>query len=367
MAMKPLPRILNIKPYQPGKPIEDVKRELGLTSVIKLASNESPYGPSPKVCAAIAKAGRTVNRYPDSSCYYLRKALARHVGCREDQLIFGNGSDEVIVTAIRAFVGEGDEIVMARPSFLIYDIATRVAGGRVKAVPMKDFHYDLDGMAKAVGPKTKIVFIANPDNPAGTYIPERDLLGFLKSINPDTVVFLDAAYYEFIREKDYPDALRLLADMPQLIVSRTFSKVYGLAGLRIGYGIARPEMIDVLTRVSEPFNVNSVAQAAALACLKDRAYYRRIMREMESQRELLFQELTALGLGYVRTYTNFVLIRVPGQASDVCRGLLHKGVIVRDMNAWGIENYIRVTIGTPGENKRFLKALKFVLKKINTK
>ncbi|MFA5260805.1 MAG: histidinol-phosphate transaminase, partial [Candidatus Omnitrophota bacterium] len=297
--MKPLPRILTIKPYQPGKPIDDVKRELGLKSVIKLASNESPYGPSPKVCAAITKAARTVNRYPDSSCYYLRKALARHVGCREDQLIFGNGSDEVIVAAIRAFVGEGDEIVMARPSFLIYDIATRVVGGRVKAVPLKDFRYDLDGMARAVGPRTKIVFVANPDNPAGTYIPEADLICFLKSINPETVVFLDEAYHDFVREKDYPDTVRLLAEMPQLIVSRTFSKMYGLAGLRIGYGIARPEMIGVLTRVCEPFNVNSVAQAAALACLKDQAYYRRILKEMEDQRQRLFQELTAIGLDYV--------------------------------------------------------------------
>ncbi|HOY09847.1 MAG TPA: histidinol-phosphate transaminase [Candidatus Omnitrophota bacterium] len=364
--MKPLPRILTIKPYQPGKPVDDVKRELGLKSVIKLASNESPYGPSPKVCAAIAKAARTVNRYPDSSCYYLRKALARHVGCRQDQLFFGNGSDEVIVSAIRAFVGEGDEVVMARPSFLIYDISTRVVGGRVKAVPLKDFRYDLDGMARAVGPRTKIVFITNPDNPAGTYIPEPDLVSFLERISPETVVFLDEAYHEFVRENDYPDTVRLLEERPQLIVSRTFSKMYGLAGLRIGYGIARPEMIDVLTRVCEPFNVNAVAQAAALACLKDQPYYRRIIREMESQRQLLFEELTAIGLDYVRTSTNFILIRVPGQASDFCRGLLHNGVIVRDMNAWGIENYIRVTIGTPAENKRFLKTLKLVLKKINT-
>ena len=365
--MKPLLRILNVDPYQPGKPIDDVKRELGLKSVIKLASNESPYGPSPKVCAAIAAAARTVNRYPDSGCYYLRKALARHVGCGEDQLIFGNGSDEVIVAAVRAFVGEGDEIVMARPSFLIYDIATRVVGGTVKAVPLRNFRYDLDGMARAVGPRTKIVFIANPDNPAGTYIPSDDLIRFLKRLSPETVVFLDEAYYEFVKAKDYPDSVSLLAEMPQLIVSRTFSKMYGLAGLRIGYGIARPEMINVLTRVCEPFNVNSLAQAAALACLKDKAYYRRIAGEMEGQRQLLFEALDAIGLDYVRTHTNFVLIRVPGQAGVFCRGLLHKGVIVRDMNAWGIEDYIRVTIGTPAENKRFLKALKLVLKEIATK
>ena len=365
--MKPLARILTIKPYQPGKPIDDVKRELGLKSVIKLASNESPYGPSPKVCAAIAQAARSVNRYPDSGCYYLRKALARHVGCGEDHLIFGNGSDEVIIAAIRAFVGEGDEVVMARPSFLIYDIATRVVGGRVKAVPLQNFCYDLDGMARAVGPRTKIVFIANPDNPAGTYIPAVDLTRFLKRINPDTVVFLDEAYYEFIKEKDYPDSVRLLAEFPQLIISRTFSKMYGLAGLRIGYGIAWPEMIDVLSRVCEPFNVNALAQAAALACLKDKAYYRRIALEIEAQRKTLFQGLASMGLDYVRTYTNFILIRVPGQASDVCRGLLHKGVIVRDMRAWGIENYIRVTIGTPAENKRFLKALSSVLKELTKK
>ncbi len=362
--MKVLPRVLTVKPYQPGRPIDEVKRELGLKSVIKLASNESPYAPSPKVLAAISKEAGAINRYPDSGCYTLRRALSAELSCHENQLIFGNGSDEIIVAAIRAFVGEGDEVVVAHPSFLIYTIATQVVGGKVQAVPVKDFRYDLSGMAQAVSDRTKIVFLANPDNPAGTYISTGDLERFLSCLPSDIVVFLDEAYHEFVADrKDYPNSKELLKKYPQLIISRTFSKLYGLAGLRIGYGLARPEMIDILKRVCEPFNVNSLAQAAALACLKDKPYYRRIAREIEAQREFIFQCLESWGIGFVRTCTNFVLILVPGKGRDYCRGLLEKGIIVRDMSGWGLDHYIRVTIGTPKENKRFLSVFKTMIKR----
>jgi histidinol-phosphate aminotransferase len=362
MKNKAVPRIWGISPYQPGRPIEDVKRELGLKSVIKLASNECPYGPSPRVLAAIARAAPSINRYPDSGCFRLRQALARRLGCGEDHLLFGNGSDEIILSAIRAFVDQGDEVVTARPSFLIYEIASRVAGGAVTAVPLKDFRYDLDGMVAAVTAKTKLVFIGNPDNPAGSYIPEAELRRFLQRIGPGIPVFLDEAYFDFVDAEDYPDGVRLLQDYPQLIVSRTFSKMYGLAGLRIGYGIARPEMVDILARVQEPFNVNALAQAAALACLKDGAYYRRIVEEIEREKQGLYRELGGLGLAFVRTCTNFILVRTPMPGTQVCEWLLRRGVIVRDMSAWGIDRYIRVTVGTPAENRRFIKALKAIIK-----
>ena len=349
-------RLLSIEPYRPGKPIAEVKRELKLRHVVKLASNETPYGPSKKVLAALRRESVSINRYPDGGCFYLRQALAKRLGVAGNQLIFGNGSDEIIVMTIRAFVGEGEEVVVARPSFLIYEIAARIEGAVVKSVPLKGFHYDLEGMAAAVTPKTKLVFIGNPDNPAGTYVSARQLEEFLKTIRPDIGVFVDEAYFEYVNTGDYPDTVKLLSRYGNLIITRTFSKIYGLAGLRIGYGIARPEVVDILNRVREPFNVDSLAQAAALACLKDGAYYRRIARETEKEKQGLYRALDKLGRPFVKSATNFVLVDV-GQGTPVAEKLLRKGVIVRDMKFWGLENFIRVTIGKKEENRKFIKAL----------
>lgn|SRR3989338_336674 len=350
--------IFNIRPYVPGKPIEEVKRELGLTRVIKLASNENPFGPSPQALRAVVKALKQVNRYPDSGCYHLRRMLSHRLRVAPQQLVFGNGSDEIIVLAVRAFVREGDEVVVAKPSFLIYEIASRIAGARVKAVALKDFCYDLQAMKRAVTPRTRIVFLGNPDNPSGKYLTQRQVEDFLKGLHKNVLVFMDEAYYEYVRARDYVDSVQLLKAYKNIIIARTFSKMYGLAGLRIGYGIADEEVIDCLNRLREPFNVNSLAQTAAVACLKDQSYYRNVGLKVDRQRRWLYDNLRNLGLKYVESYTNFVLIDMQTDASRVARRLLKKGVIVRDMRPWGLKNYIRVTIGTEPENRKFLKALK---------
>ena len=353
--------ILRVKPYLPGKPIDEVKRELRLTSVIKLASNENPYGPSPQVLKAISQSAKDINRYPDGNCYYLRKELAKTLGVSENQLIFGNGSDEIIVLATRAFTQEGDEVIMARPSFLIYEIASKISGAAIKFVPLKDFRYDLDGMKKAVSSKTKIIFIGNPDNPAGTYVSQRQVEDFLRNLSRNILVFFDEAYFEFVKKNDYPDTIGLLKTHRNIVVTRTFSKMYGLAGLRIGYGIADHEVISILDRIREPFNVNSIAQTAALACLRDKSYYTNILKVLSQGRRFLYEHIAKLGLTFVDSVTNFILIDLKKDSYKVVQDLLRKGVIVRDMSFWGLDTYIRVTIGTPTENRRFIHTLKEVL------
>lgn len=362
MKITPKENILKVKPYIPGKPIEDVKRELGLKTVVKLASNENPYGPSPKVLRAIAGASETVNRYPDGACFYLRRELARQLSVKEDQLIFGNGSDEIIVLAVRVYVGKGDEVVIAQPSFLIYEIASLLEGATVRSVPLKDFRYDLPAMKKAVNAKTKIIFIGNPDNPAGTYVPRAQLQEFLSRIRRDIIVFIDEAYFEYVHEKDYPNGVDLLRSYSNVIVTRTFSKMYGLAGLRVGYGVADSKIIDHLNRLREPFNVNSIAQAAAIACLKDRNYYRGIAKSVEEERIYLYKSLESMGVAYEQSFTNFILIKVNGDSSIVAQKLMKRGIIIRDMKAWGLSQYIRMTIGSQKENRLFTKMLKEVLR-----
>jgi histidinol-phosphate aminotransferase len=354
-------RILNIKPYIPGKPIDEVKRELGLKNVVKLASNENPFGPSKKVLEAIEKEAKNLNRYPDAGCFYLRKELSKRLGVSGEQLVFGNGSDEIIVSVLRAFAGEGDEVVMARPSFLVYDIAARIVGATVKAVPLVNFFYDLDGMAKAITRKTKVIFIGNPDNPCGTYVTDKQLKAFLKKIRKDIIVFIDEAYYEYVSDKEYPDTIKLLKSHKNIIATRTFSKMYGLAGLRVGYGIATKETVDILNRIREPFNVNSLAQVAAVACLKDKSHYKKLARDVERQRQFLYKELSSMGIDFVKTSTNFILINTKSQNGPVLKKLLKRGVIVRDMSFWGLSTYIRVTIGKEKENKKFISALKGIL------
>ena len=355
------PYIFKIKPYVPGKPIEEVRRELGLKSVIKLASNENPYPPSPKALAAMALAAREVNRYPDGGCFFLRRILAKKFNIDGEKLIFGNGSDEIIVLAVKAFVAKGDEVIIAKPSFLIYEIASTLSGARLHQVPLKDFCYDLDAMKAKVNARTKIIFIGNPDNPAGTYITHSQAEKFLQSVPKSTLVFFDEAYFEYVQAKDYPDTLSLMKKYPNLMIARTFSKMYGLAGLRVGYGIAHREIIDILNRLREPFNVNSIAQAAAVAVLGDEAYYRNIAKEVNEQRQYLYRSLESMDISYEKSFTNFILINVGSDSTQLAAALLKKGVIIRDMAAWGLKGYIRVSIGNSSENRRFIKTLGDVL------
>jgi histidinol-phosphate aminotransferase len=356
--------VLKIKPYVPGKPIDEVRREFGLKSVIKLASNENPFGPSPKVVKAIIRSAATVNRYPDGSCYELRRLIARRMKVAPEQLVFGCGSDEVIVLALRAFINAGDEVVMAKPSFLVYSIASIAAGAKVIEVPLQGVRYDLAAMKKAITSRTKIVFICNPDNPSGQYATRAEIAAFMKGLPDGVLVFFDEAYAEFVDEKDYPDTLAILKRRKNVIVARTFSKLFGLAGLRVGYAAASMEEADLMNRAREPFNVTSIAQDAAVAALKDEAYYKRQLNILRREREVVCAGLEMLafrGVSYSKGSTNFIQVRVPGDSKAVALALLKKGVIVRDMSVWGLRNYLRVTIGTPPENKRFLKALGEVL------
>jgi len=355
------PNIYKIKPYVPGKPIDEVKRELGLKSVIKLASNENPYPPSPKVLGSIVKAAREINRYPDGGCFELRRVLGRKLGIDDDQLIFGNGSDEIIVLAVKAFATKGDEIIIAKPSFLIYEIASILSGAKLHQVPLDHFRYDLAAMKAKITPKTKIIFIGNPDNPAGTYVTRAQVEDFMRAVPKSTLVFFDEAYFEYVEARDYPDTLALIKKYPNIITTRTFSKMYGLAGLRIGYGIARREIIDILNRLREPFNVNSLAQAAAVAVLNDEAYYRKIAHDVRQQREYLYRSFEKMAVAAEISFTNFILVNVGADSTQISRALLKKGVIVRDMAAWGLKGYIRVSIGNTAENQRFIKTLREVL------
>jgi histidinol-phosphate aminotransferase len=356
--------ILSVKNYVPGKPIEEVEREFGIKNVIKLASNENCFGPSPLAVAAIRKSLRKINRYPDSASFYLKKKLAGVLGVAENSLIFGNGSDEIITLVIKTFLGEGDEVVITRPTFLIYEIAAHLQGAKIKIVPMtKELKYDLKEMKKAITPNTKLVVIANPDNPTGTYVTKKEFDEFLQGLPEKLLIFLDEAYFEFAKYsfKDYPDGLDYLKN-PRIILARTFSKAYGLAGLRIGYGISSAEIVNYMERVREPFNINILAQVAALAALDDKAFMKKTIAHVEMEREFLYSAFRKMGLEYVRSATNFVIVNVGKDCKVVFNDLLKEGVIVRDMKAWGLDNFIRVTVGTKAENRKFITALKKVIK-----
>ena len=355
--------IKSVKPYVPGKPIEETERELGLKGVIKLASNENCLGPSPKALEAVRKNIDKANRYPDASSFYLKKRMARFLGMKEENLIFGNGSDEVIVLAAKAFAGDGDEVVIAKPSFLIYEIAAQVQNAFIRHVPLtKGLRYDLGAMKAAITDKTRIVFIANPDNPTGTYVTRKELDSFFDGLPEGIIVFLDEAYFEFATcaFKDYPNGLDYL-NRPGVIVARSFSKAYGLAGLRVGYGISDPEIINYMERVREPFNVNILAQAAALAALDDKAFLAKTLAHVEREKKFLYSEFRRMGLKYVESATNFILVDAGEETKAVFNKLLKEGVIVRDMKAWGLDTFIRVTVGTRPENLKFVKALEKVL------
>lgn len=359
MKSRVRPNILKVKQYVPGKPIEEVQRELGLKEVIKLASNENCMGPSPRAITAIRDILSDVNRYPDASCFHLRKAVAKAMGVQGSNLIFGNGSDEIIGMAIRTFVGDGDEVVIAKPTFLIYEIVSQLQNAKIKFIPLtKDLKHDLKAMKAAVTEKTKIVFIANPDNPTGTYVSRKELDEFFRGLPDRVVVFLDEAYFEFAEYafKDYPNGMEYL-DRPGVIVSRSFSKAYGLAGLRAGYGISSAEVIGYMERTREPFNVNLLAQAGAAAAVEDKVFLKKTLSHVKKEKELLYKALVRMGLNYVESATNFVLIDVGRDCKDVFNALLKKGVIARDMKAWGLDTFIRVTVGTKTENRKFIRAM----------
>lgn len=356
--------ILDIKPYTPGKPIEEVERELGLTNVIKMASNENPLGPSLKAVEAMQKFATKVNIYPDGNCYYLKQELAGQLGVTEDNLIVGNGSDEVIKLLAEAYINPGDEVIMATPSFSEYLYATQLMGGKMIMIPVDDtYTHDLKAMLEAVTDKTKVIFICNPNNPTGTMVSKEQIDKFLDQVPDNILVVLDEAYAEYVEDKKYPDSVQYVKSGKNVIVLRTFSKIYALSGLRIGYGIASKEIIELINRVREPFNVNSMAQTAALASLKDKEHLENSFKANSEGKQYLYKEFEKMGLNYVPTQTNFIFVDIGVDCKEAFQALMKKGVIIRTGDIFGEPTFIRVTIGKPEENERFIKALKEVLNK----
>ncbi len=357
------PGILATKPYSPGKPISEVKRELGLSEVIKLASNENPEGPLPAVVEAIKEAVGQINRYPDASCHDLVSKLSGFLGVDPQSLIVGNGSNEVIDILIRALVSPGENVVFSAHSFIVYQLTTKVHFDCGKAVPLgPDDKHDLSAMAQAVDAKTKLVIVCNPNNPTGTYNNHEEFAAFLAEIPPQVIVAVDEAYYEYVTAKDYPQTLEMLATHPNLVILRTFSKIHSLAGLRVGYGIGHPDLIGELHKTREPFNVNALSQVAAIACLSNWDEVAGRAQRNRKQLEWMSVELNGLGLEVVPSQTNFILVRAPGQAGEWTRKLLNRGIIVRPMDAFGLgEGALRISIGLPEENQQCLSALKEIL------
>ena len=360
--IKPLDYVSAIRPYVPGKPMKELERELGISECIKLASNENPCGPSPKAVEAIStfmKDSRELCRYPDGSGYYLKQALSGRlsrsgVNIGLPEIILGNGSNEILNIATRTFVGSGDEAVMAKPSFVVYSMAVQAVGGIAREIALKNYTHDLASMADAITPKTKMVFIANPNNPTGTINKKAEFDDFMKRVPAGVLVVMDEAYFEYVRDPKYPDTLKYFAEGRDILILRTFSKAYGLASLRIGYGIAKKEILEEMNKIREPFNTGSVAQEAALAAIGDEAHLQLSIETNEKGKSFLYSEFDALGLRYVPTEANFVYVALERDAGELFNLLLKKGVIVRPMGP----REIRVTVGLPEENRRFIEALK---------
>jgi histidinol-phosphate aminotransferase len=359
------PYVASLTPYVPGKPIEEVEREYGVTNVAKLASNENALGPSPRALAAAREAAAKVNLYPDGSAFYLRSALAAKLGVEPKEVFVGNGSNELIELLVRSFVLEGEEVLTSAQSFIAYKLAAQAHGRTLVEAPMKaKFHYDLDALRKLLSRRTKVVFLANPDNPTGTWFTEQELLPFLDAVPKDTLVVLDEAYVEFVDAPGFQDALALRRKYPNVVVLRTFSKIYGLAGLRLGYGLARPDVVEYIDRVRAPFNVNLVAQAAGVAAIDDAEHVERSRALVREERPFLAEGLKALGATVVPSQGNFVLADFPGRpGKELFEALLREGVVVRPMGGYGFASAQRITVGIRSENQKCLAALAKVLGK----
>lgn len=355
--------VASLTPYVPGKPIEEVEREYGVTGVAKLASNENALGPSPRAVAAIRQAADKVNLYPDGSAFYLKSAIAAKFGVGAAEVMVGNGSNELIELMVRTFVLEGEEVLTSAQSFIAYKLAAQAHGRTLVEAPLRDgFHYDLDGLRARLNRRTKLVFLANPDNPTGTWFLEQALVSFLEAAPREALVVLDEAYVEFVDVAGFPRALELRRRFPNLVVMRTFSKIYGLAGLRLGYAFARPEVVELVDRVRAPFNVNLVAQAAGIAALDDEEHVRKSRDLVATERPFLAERLKKLGATVVPSQGNFVLADFPGRpGKDLFEALLRRGVVVRPMGAYGFPTAQRITVGLRAENEKCLRAFAAVL------
>lgn len=357
-----------LKPYQAGKPLDELKREYGITEAIKLASNENPLGPSPKVLKAIQNELTELSRYPDGNAFDLKKALAKKHDVDIKQIIIGNGSNDILEILTRAFVTPEHEVIFSQHAFAVYPIVTQAVGATAVVVPAKDWGHDLDGMLQVISDKTRVIFIANPNNPTGTSLSKKEISQFLSRVAENVLVVLDEAYFDYANDEklganDYPNGINWIKEYSNVIVTRTFSKAYGLAGLRVGYSVSHPDIANILNRVRQPFNVNSMALRAAEIALSDEEYLQAGINLNASGMQQLIKAFTAMELTYIPSVGNFVCVKIGQNAMKVYDQLLYEGVIVRPVANYEMPEYLRVTIGTKEENSRFIKALEKVLNK----
>lgn len=364
---RPVPEyIQKISPYVPGKPIEELEREYGISDSVKLASNENPLGPSPKALAALKKTLSALHRYPDGSGFHLVHAIADKLNIPATNIVLGNGSDDIIALLAKVFLATGDEAVLPDPSFLMYEICVRASGGAPVFVPLKSLAIDLDAMFEAITPRTRMVFLCNPNNPTGTVIHRERFAEFLERLPGKVIVVIDEAYIEFARDPDCLQGLAFVGGSSPVVVLRTFSKLYGLAGLRVGYGVMAPDMAGLIHRVRQPFNVNTVAQAAAAAALSDTEFVEKTLDLVHKGLDDLYDALDRMGFKCFPTQSNFFMIDVERSADEVFEAMLRQGVIVRSMKSYGFPTYIRINAGLPGENRRFVSALASVCDRSET-
>jgi len=362
-----VPGIQGLSPYQPGKPESELRREYGLEQVVKLASNENPLGPGPLALDAAARELRNCGRYPDGNGFELRTALAERHGCEPNCITLGNGSNDVLELVARAFVTPADEVIYSRHAFAIYALVTQALGARARvATPNPQSHsspygHDLEAMSELVGEQTRLVFIANPNNPTGTWLGADELEAFVGGLPAHVIVVVDEAYHEYVAVADYASAMGWLSKYPNLVVARTFSKAFGLAGLRVGYGVSHPDLAELLGRVRQPFNVNLPGQTAALAALKDHDHLHRSVALNQSEMTRVCGGLEALGLGCLPSAANFLCVEFGDQSATVYENLLRRGVIVRPVANYGLPRFLRISIGTAEENARLLQVLPEVL------
>ena len=356
-----------LSPYQAGKPIDELEREYGVSDVIKLASNENPLGPSEKVLSAIQNELAELSRYPDGNGFDLKKALAKLHSVELEQITLGNGSNDILEILTRAFVTPEHEVIFSQHAFAVYPIVTQAVGAKAVVVPAKNWGHDLEAMQQAVTDKTRVIFIANPNNPTGTWLGKDELSTFLQAVPETVLVVLDEAYFEFADDddsaKDYPNGIEWIKQHPNLVVTRTFSKAYGLAGLRVGYSVSHPQVADILNRVRQPFNVNSLALKAAEVALTDIAHLEAGIKLNAKGMAQLISAFDEMNLNYIPSVANFICVEVGEQAMKVYDDLLYEAVIVRPVANYEMPDYLRITIGTEEENNRFITALKKVLNK----
>ena len=354
--------VFSLQPYIPGKPIEILERQLGVKNALKFASNENPLGPSPLALKAIRESNHLLNRYPDSSSFFLREKLGERFGLPMERFVVGNGTTQLIELICHLFLGPGDESVIADPSFLMYPICIELMGAKAVKVPLKDHRHDLSAMANAVSARTKVIFVCNPNNPTGTIVTKPEVREFLNRIPENVLVVFDEAYHEYAEHKEYPNALEYLKEGKLVIVLRTFSKVYALAGLRVGYGVATEEMVSLLNAVSIPFTATCLGQVAALASLNDDKQVTRSLKVNSEGMQFLSEEFSRLGLGVVKSYANFMAVDLMTDARVLANELEHKALIIRATGLGLPPNFARITIGTQRENERLVEGLKEVLR-----